>query len=1541
MRVRTLIFRSLRPITVLVALGVLPTAWALEPVEQKVSLQTKQFFKEDLRISTSNAPVGADLIRQRSGDAVLDRFFQDHGSDFHFFMDPRSGSLTALVGRVPLIPGSGSSNTKTLEDVAAALGRPVAAVDSRVVEELIRGFVVRNADLIGLTVSQLGPTRAIRVNDDLWQIGISQQVDGIPVRHGRLVATINHGNLVLLGTETWGNVNLDTHPQITGDQALGIGFVYADGRRPEDKLWKKPTLEIIPYAPAEHQTGDAFTGPVGQGYRHRLVWSFGFRRSPDAYRWEVMVDAHSGELLAFEDTNHYSEEQVVGGIYPLTSTEICPSNETCGTMESGYPMPFADTGQAPPDDFTNSAGLYEYTGGTMTTELSGRYVRVNDNCGAISESTEDGSLDLGGVNGEHDCTSAGTSPGDTPASRSCFYELNKLIEMAQGWLPANTWLQSQLPATVNITDTCNAFYDYSSVNFFKSGGGCRNTGEIAAVFDHEWGHAMDDNDAGGSMSTSSEAYADIASIYRLHASCVGFGFWHTNDRGCGQTSDGTGFNANESRSGVHCDLDCSGVRDADWDKHSDHTPDTPQNFSCVHCSFGSGPCGAQVHCDAAPSRQAAWDFVARDLQGPPFNYDANTAFIVANRLFYQGSGNIGNWHACTCPDSSNGCGATNAYMQWLATDDDNGDLNDGTPHMTALHAAFARHNIACDLPDPVDSGCPLGPDQAPTLSVSVGSHELGLQWSTVPGAVRYRVFRTEGHAGCDFGKTLVAEVVGTTHDDLDVANGREYSYVVQAVGTSPACFGPVSACETATPLPCAGSIRLDRPVYNCSDTLALSLVDSDLVGAGFHQVEVRSTTEAAPEIVMVVETPVGSGNFGGTIVTTDAPPVHGDGLLSVADGGSITASYQDLSYCGTPDVTVEKTVPVDCAAPIISGVQATNVTGSTADITWQTSEVADSGVVYDLTTPPIANGAADAQPVTSHLLQLTGLQECSDYFYFVHSTDPASNTAGDDNGGSYYTFETGRNVNPTYPTTDPPVPIPDSDPAGAESTIVVLDDKVIQDVDVTVNITHTYDGDLVLSLIGPGGASIVLSNRRGGSGNDFLETVFDDEANTPVANGDAPFTGSFRPDEPLSAFDGQSPLGTWRLRVEDMAGADVGSIESWSITFSYPPQSCGPHLGYESHGVADVCTGMIGGGGGNDVVEPGEDIVLPVVLRNDGTGPTTGITVRLGTTTPGVTVTHATGGYPDLMPGETANSLSTPFSMTVGTGVACGTVIDLVLEASCNEGTYSDSFTVLVGTPGIDLSTYDSLDVPQPITDNTTITSNIDVTDTATVTDVDVGLTLTHTYDGDLDIFLIGPDGTRVELSTDNGGSGENFTDTVFDDEAATPITGGSPPYTGAFRPEGSLAALDGISAAGSWVLEITDDAGGDTGELLDWSLTLTTESDPICHNCLVMAPGSVGGLQWMPASTTELAWTPTPGAAFYNVYRGLGSDLELLLDGAVDSCREMTTTESTTGDVLLDVPVSGSMYWYLVRAGTAGGEGPASDSTYGPRVQDSAGACP
>jgi subtilisin-like proprotein convertase family protein len=135
---------------------------------------------------------------------------------------------------------------------------------------------------------------------------------------------------------------------------------------------------------------------------------------------------------------------------------------------------------------------------------------------------------------------------------------------------------------------------------------------------------------------------------------------------------------------------------------------------------------------------------------------------------------------------------------------------------------------------------------------------------------------------------------------------------------------------------------------------------------------------------------------------------------------------------------------------------------------------------------------------------------------------------------------------------DVPRSIPDDDPAGATSTLEVPTAGVLKDVDVRIkSITHTWVGDLKLELIAPDGTTVVLADRPGGSGNsgdDFDNTTFDDEASTTIAQASAPYTGSFRPQsDQLSRLDGHEQQGTWKLKVTDLAGADVGTIDGWGI----------------------------------------------------------------------------------------------------------------------------------------------------------------------------------------------------------------------------------------------------------------------------------------------------------------------------------------------------------------------------------------------------------
>ncbi|NTX66287.1 hypothetical protein HUA74_37085 [Myxococcus sp. CA051A] len=779
-------------------------AWGFAPpaAPPKGSLASQAFFKPELSLASGQVPLNEALPKLSPDVAkVWDDFFARNGNNFEIYVDSVTGTAANIQGAVPLIPGKGVGNKLTLGNLGRQLGRSVDNVDGVVVVDLVYKFVEANRDAVGVDMLQLGQARVDQITPDLWQVSIVQQYQGVPVRYGRLAATISHGNLILLGTESWANVEIAPMSLVDADRAMVVAHERFGLYESPAAVWQAPTLEVAPVS----IPGAGF----GKGLGHELVWTYGFQLQDEHERWKVTVDAVTGEVLALEDDNHYAS--VNGGVYPYTNTGVpspCTAGSFCGSMQLRYPMPWADVA---PGVFADGYGVFSPPQ-IATTTLTGRYLRVVSTCPlSVSATGPGGDISLGIVDGV-----CGTPDGgNTRATRTAFYELNRIKELARGWLPTNAWLQASMTANVNINNTCNAFWNGSTVNFYRSGGGCRNTGEIGAVLDHEWGHGMDDNDTAGTLSNSSEAYGDIAAMYRQPfnpastattgrspASCVGYGFFQTLNNGCGMTADGTGYNVTEAQTGAAwCATNCSGVRDADYAVHNPPTPTTPQNFVCTRCSNGTGPCSRQVHCAGSPVRQAAWDFVARDLQLPPFNYDWNTAQNIGNKVFYQGSGNVGSWHACNCTaGTSDGCGATNGYKQWLAADDDNGNINDGTPHMTAIHAAFSRHNIACSTPAPVNSGCTGGPTAAPTVTVIPTAEQVSLSWSPISGATQYWVMKSDGVNGCTYGKARVATVTITSYVDTEVLTGHNTCYSVMAAGSSAACYGASSTCTCASPL---------------------------------------------------------------------------------------------------------------------------------------------------------------------------------------------------------------------------------------------------------------------------------------------------------------------------------------------------------------------------------------------------------------------------------------------------------------------------------------------------------------------------------------------------------------------------------------------------------------------------------------------------------------------------------------------------------------------------------------------------------------------
>jgi subtilisin-like proprotein convertase family protein len=101
-----------------------------------------------------------------------------------------------------------------------------------------------------------------------------------------------------------------------------------------------------------------------------------------------------------------------------------------------------------------------------------------------------------------------------------------------------------------------------------------------------------------------------------------------------------------------------------------------------------------------------------------------------------------------------------------------------------------------------------------------------------------------------------------------------------------------------------------------------------------------------------------------------------------------------------------------------------------------------------------------------------------------------------------------------------------------------------------------------------------------------------------------------------------------------------------------------------------------------------------------------------------------------------------------------------------------------------------------------------------------ISFTIPHAYTGDVDITLIAPNGSTIDVSSDNGGAGVNYTSTVIS-TSGTAITSGSAPFTGTYTPEQAFSTLTG-TANGNWILKVVDDASGDVGTFSTWSITYT-----------------------------------------------------------------------------------------------------------------------
>jgi large repetitive protein len=459
-------------------------------------------------------------------------------------------------------------------------------------------------------------------------------------------------------------------------------------------------------------------------------------------------------------------------------------------------------------------------------------------------------------------------------------------------------------------------------------------------------------------------------------------------------------------------------------------------------------------------------------------------------------------------------------------------------------------------------------------------------------------------------------------------------------------------------------------------------------------------------------------------------------------------------------------------------------------------------------------------------------------------------------------------------TRNGPVAIEDFDGAFHPQTTTVTvgagafpANTLIGDVNVLVSINHPNVADLRLELIAPSGQAILLAAPGDANlGANYVNTVFDDDVSQTLADDVPPYTGSFKPAQPLTALAAGSIFGVWGLRITDESQGDNGTMIQWRLTvggiIGALATSTANFIDQNANGVENDL-GTDGPDafaipapdrtiGGQPFQLPYQAESLPIVIagprvvgsRAPGQPQTSDNLVKDTTTksidvqfdrtmsTPSFTsadVLRIIGPLGDIpltgvkvtpitaLDGAVTTGNSKFYRIEFAQQKLSGTyTVQLSSKIADTDGNEMDTNTNagvgnLVGAitgASVTLKTYGGDVISQIIPAKTTITVNLNVPDAFLIQRLTTNLSITHANTRDLEARLEGPDGTKVLLFIDapQSGNAVDFVDTTFDDAATTPVQlGGSHFAHASFNPVQPLAQFISHGSKGLWKLFITN----------------------------------------------------------------------------------------------------------------------------------------
>ncbi|MBW2462652.1 MAG: hypothetical protein JRH11_13465, partial [Deltaproteobacteria bacterium] len=819
--------------------------------------------------------------------------------------DPAWGAFLAEAG------GSWQARWDRRTDrlaLASGSGMPFASVGESLpkLESLARAFMGHHSGLFRIPAGvdlRLSPGASVSFDGGRLQtLTFLAERGGVPVEDAFVLFRIHSGRLVQFGSARIGDDLglLSPIPRFDSAtardaaltrlaKALGASDETSEQLEPSEEL-DEGRLVVLPHADDPR----SYAGIPGRGLSYRLAWRGAFRLENGSETWAWWHDALTGEPIGLADSNFYQCPQpavprgrVTGGVLLGPIEEVEESIRGMGDAVVRNPATFLSD----PD------GSFAFDPAQpVNAVLRGPFLDVFcDGCSRPTDAFVEriGGGDLAFGTGGSDGNGNGWSTG---AERNVWYHLSTIRRQVSKHLTdaeTNGWLTMRNTALVNQNSECRASWDGTQFNFYSSGANCNNSGLMADVIQHEWGHGLDGAThlaPGDPERARAEGLCDTIAALYSHDSRIAPYF---------VIGDRNGFrNISEGFRGLM----------------------TVSNVASF-CDPGLGILGFEPHCEGEIFAQANWH-LARLLRDKATAAGGSEAagWYAMESLFYR---------HLTMSDSYLPDQTDSAYDAYVFVDDDDGNLANGTPNGAEIDLAYVHHELASATLVGGSPACTPPAAPTPALERLIDPDNLHPQvritWpSDMSGSVvAYELYKNDrgGTVGDLPVATIVAPFPATVEVfDDDVVEGTEVFYRVASFDAS----GCVSIDDTET------SVALD-PVAHF--VLAGFAVDDSLPPSnlnGFPEpgervslsVSVTNAGAAATGVVAVLTSShpgvtlltdrILLGNVGPN-ETVAAGPVLFEFLIDAStpclDSIPFTVSFEAVEGCSTGSLAVETGFP--------------------------------------------------------------------------------------------------------------------------------------------------------------------------------------------------------------------------------------------------------------------------------------------------------------------------------------------------------------------------------------------------------------------------------------------------------------------------------------------------------------------------------------------------------------------------------------------------------------------------------------------------------